>query len=198
MNIALIVPGGVDRSGTHRVIPALLALITRLAREHSVRVFALRQEMQAAQWPLAGATVFNLGGRWPALRLLPALRREHARAPFDVIHSIWGGAGAFAAVVAGRLFDVPALVHLAGGELAALPQIAYGGRLRPARRVVDGWTLRHAAAVTAASRPLIELAATLGIAARRVPLGVDLDTWPVRAPRARTPGAPARLLHVAA
>ena len=28
MKIALVVPGGVDRSGTHRIIPALLALIS--------------------------------------------------------------------------------------------------------------------------------------------------------------------------
>jgi hypothetical protein len=33
MRIALVVPGGVDQSGEYRVIPVLLALIGRLARQ---------------------------------------------------------------------------------------------------------------------------------------------------------------------
>lgn len=44
MKLALVVPGGVDRSGEFRVIPVLLALVERLARAHDVHVFALRQE----------------------------------------------------------------------------------------------------------------------------------------------------------
>ena len=52
VKIALIVPGGVDRSGEYRIIPALLALISRLARQHDVHVFALRQEPR----PRAGSS----------------------------------------------------------------------------------------------------------------------------------------------
>ena len=47
VKIALIVPGGVDRSGEVRVIPALLALIRRLAVTHELHVFATHQEPQA-------------------------------------------------------------------------------------------------------------------------------------------------------
>jgi hypothetical protein len=36
MRIALVVPGGVDRSGENRVIPVLLALISRLSVHHDV------------------------------------------------------------------------------------------------------------------------------------------------------------------
>jgi hypothetical protein len=41
LKVALVVPGGVDRSGDYRVIPVLLALIERLAR-----VVDLRQHLQ--------------------------------------------------------------------------------------------------------------------------------------------------------
>ena len=44
MRIALLVPGGVDRTGEHRVIPAVIALIERLSARHDVLVFALTQE----------------------------------------------------------------------------------------------------------------------------------------------------------
>jgi glycosyltransferase involved in cell wall biosynthesis len=43
---------------------------------------------------------------------------------------------------------------------------------------------------------LAQLAA-LGHRARRLPLGVDLDTWPALAPQRRDPQAPLRLVHVA-
>jgi glycosyltransferase involved in cell wall biosynthesis len=58
-------------------------------------------------------------------------------------------------------------------------------------------TLRAASAVTAASAPIIERLSELGVAAQRVPLGVDLTAWPPRDPVRRDPGQPAKLIHVA-
>jgi glycosyltransferase involved in cell wall biosynthesis len=197
VRIALVVPGGVDRSGERRVIPAVLALIERVAARHDLHVFALAQEKEPGRWRLKGAEVHNTGAQFTVLRTIAAMRREHARARFDVVHCLWAGASGFAGTVAAVLLDVPCLTHLAGGELAALPAISYGGRLRLRWRVLDSWSLRRAALVTAASAPLIELAAAHGISARRVPLGVALDRWPSMPPRRRARGEVARLIHVA-
>ena len=197
MNIALVVPGGVDRSGERRVIPVLLWLIARLARAHAVRVFALRQERQPGQWQLQGATIHNVGWPFSVPRAIAAIRREHSRKPFDLVHIFWGGDCALAGVTAARSLGIPALVHLAGGELAALTDIGYGGRLHWYRRVADGWPLRNADIVTAASAPIVEQAAAHGFDARRVPLGVDLAAWPQAEPRPRAHGERARLIHVA-
>ena len=82
MKIALIVPGGVDRTGEVRVIPVFIALIRRLAARHELHVFALRQEDEPGTWRLAGATVHNAGSRQAALRMLVALWAEHRRQPF--------------------------------------------------------------------------------------------------------------------
>ena len=61
--------------------------------------------------------------------------------------------------------------------------------------------LRAAAAlaghVTASSAYTVDLAATRGIRAERLPLGVSLAEWPAIAPRRRDPDAEARLLVVA-
>ena len=61
MRIGLVVPGGVDRSGRERVIPALLWFVERLAARHEVVVFALGQEEGPGEWPLLGARVVDLG-----------------------------------------------------------------------------------------------------------------------------------------
>ena len=196
MKLALVVPGGVDRSGEFRVIPALLALIARLARAHEVHVFALHQEAAPDCWELAGARIHNIGERRTRLRAIAAIRVEHRRAPFDAIHAIFSGSCSLVAVTAAKLLRRPSLVHVAGGELVALPAIAYGGRRTWKARLREAVVLRGADAITAASAPILESLHALGLEARRVPLGVDLMAWPPRAPRGRVAG-PARLIHVA-
>ena len=194
MKIALIVPGGVDRSGTQRVIPALLGLITRLSARHELHVYALHQEQQPGEWRLCGARIHNIGVGYTRVRAVRAVCKEHRIAPFQIAHSIWSGSCGLIAVSAARLLGIPSLVHLAGGELIAIHSIAYGGRLTWKGRVREALVLRAATAVTAASAPMIEALAHLGITARRVPLGVDLDVWPLRSPVPRPTGVPARLL----
>ncbi len=195
MKLALVVPGGVDRTGEFRVIPVLLALIRRLASEHEVHVYALRQEAAADSWPLAGARIHNIGDGWPRLRAIGAIREEHRRAPFDLVHAIFSGSCSLVAVAAAVSLGLPSLVHIAGGELVAMHEIGYGGRRFLKGRMREALVLRGADAVTAASAPIIDSLRTLGLAARRVPLGVDLRCWPPRPPRCRGEGR-ARLVHV--
>src|SRR5215813_8817052 len=61
MRIAIVVTGGVDRSGRERVIPALISFIERQARRHEVVVYALRYHERPCTYPLVGATVHDLG-----------------------------------------------------------------------------------------------------------------------------------------
>jgi glycosyltransferase involved in cell wall biosynthesis len=197
MRIALVVPGGVDRSGESRVIPALLALISRLSVHHDVQVFALNQEVQPGQWHLAGAHIRNIGARRTLLRAVRTIRAVHRSMPFDIIHSIFSGWGGVAAAASGRILGIPSLIHFTGGELTSIPEIGYGGSLKWHGRLREAFTLRAACAVTGSSAPVIEQLSDLGVAAQRVPLGVDLTTWPLRDPAQRDPGRPAKLIHVA-
>jgi glycosyltransferase involved in cell wall biosynthesis len=198
MRIALFVPGGVDRSGTDRVIPALLALIERLARRHQVVIVALTPAPAPARYDLLGATVYDVGGgAGHRRRALSVVATEHRRAPFDVMHAFWARGPGSLAAIAGWRHRVPVILHLAGGEMAAIRDIAYGQRLSMRGR----WALRLATAgatrVTVASAAMADAARTLGIATDRVPLGPALDQWPAVPPRARDRVRPARLLHMA-
>ena len=201
MRVALVVPGGVDRSLTERVIPALLWLVAELGRRVEVVVFALGHGPEAGEWEIPGARVVDLGplrlSPVPGLaflrraRLLRRLLRRHG--PFDVVHAFWATpCGATAAAAAPHL---PLVVSLAGGELAGIPDIGYGCDLVPRERMKVRRTLARAAAVTAASRPLVAEARRRGVEARLVPLGVeDAGFLPQAGPRQ---DAPFRLLHVA-
>ncbi len=197
MKLALVVPGGVDRTGEHRVIPALLWLIERLALQHEVHVFALAQESRPGTWGLRGARIHNVGHGFAIVRTIQAIAREHRRSGFALVHGFWAGAPGLAAVVAARLLGIPSLIHVAGGELSCLPDIGYGGRQRMRDRAIVWTCLRAAAVATGASMPLMAIAGELGYRLRRLPLGVDIRAWPPRPPRPRDVGRPARLVHVA-
>jgi glycosyltransferase involved in cell wall biosynthesis len=195
MRLAIVVPGGVDRSGTERVIPALLWLIERLAARHDTHVFALAQEPRPGDWTLRGAAVHNLGlaerARWPGEALFAAgrslARGLAAHGPFDVVHAFWANNPGFLATRAARALGIPAVVSLAGGELAALPDIGYGGQLHFRERLKTARALRRAARVTAASGPMVEAARAHGVEAALVPLGVPRESFAEPLPHEAAP-----------
>ena len=197
MRVALVVPGGVDPGGTHRVVPCLLWMIERLARAQDLTVFALFQPGAPREYTLLGARVQHIGRGRTALRALARIWREHRRHAFDLLHAIWGSPAGVLAVVAGRLLRRPVVLHLFGGELVAMPDVGYG-ELRTARgRRRMRLALGGAARLTAQSRWQQNLASRQGHSTEVLPLGVDLRHWAPVPPRRREPGQPARLLHVA-
>jgi glycosyltransferase involved in cell wall biosynthesis len=197
MKLALMVPGGVDRSGVDRVIPCLLWLVERLARRHEVHIFAFSQEPNADEWDLLGARVHNVGttSGWRR-RLISRFAAEHRASRFDVVHAFFGGQGTYATPIGWR-HQVPVLLHAAGGELVGLRDIGYGMRCTARGRLAWRVAVAGARRITVATPYMQQLAAMHDVAADRVPLGVALDRWPPAEPRTRHPARPARLLHVA-
>lgn len=198
MRIALFVPGGVDRSGTHRVIPVLLWLLERITPHHDVHVFALRGEGTGDRYELRGATVHDVVGE--GRRTLPTLRAfsaEHRRAPFDLLHAFWVTGPGVVAGLAGLLKRRPMLLHIPGGDLVAIPTIGYGGRLTWSGRLRASFALAAATRRTAPSEAVCRQARALGHRTERLPLGVCRRAWPPESPAPRLPGEPARLVHVA-
>jgi glycosyltransferase involved in cell wall biosynthesis len=196
MKVAWVLPGGVDRSGERRVIPAVLWLLERMARRAEVHVFAVRQEERSCRYPLRGATVHAVGAPARRPRVLAAIRSVHRADPFDVVYAT-GGIGAHGiAALAGRLLRIPVVIHLTGGEVAQVPEASYGGRLTWRGRLWNRFALGRAQQLIALSTPILDLVQALGYPAVRIPFGVDLDKWPPLAPRPRDPGRAIRLLHV--
>ncbi len=207
MRVGLLVPGFSAGPGDW-CIPALRNLVSQLAGDADLHVFALRYPYQPARYELFGAHVTALGGGdtrghgsaqlWRLTAL--ALAAEHRDRPFDVLHAFWAGEPGFVAALIGRALRIPTIVSLAGGELARLRDIGYGGLLRRAERMKTRLALRLARVVTAGSAlGLTSARPWLGSPRqprlRKIPLGVDVAMF---APAPLQPDrGPARLLHVA-
>ena len=197
MRIGLVVPGGVDRGGQHRVIPAVLWLIERLARSHDVQVIVPRQENEPGVWELLGARVHNIGSdsNWWRVGAVRTLLRLHRQEPFDVFHALWARGPGEVALAAAKLCRRPLLVHVSGGELVWLPDVGFGTRRAWVRSLVR-FVLRRADLVTVPSDAMRELVLSAGVSAERVPMGVDTTCWIPEPPRPRDRNRPARLVHV--
>lgn len=197
MRIGVIVPGGVHASGTEHVIPALLWLLERVARHHTVTVVALIQYPHPCTYSLGDVKVYNLGRRGPRLPggWVPAYVGEIGRIAraerWDLIHVFWAGQTGWLAGLIGRRYRLPVLLHLAGGELVAFPDIGYGGQLGYGQRWLVQQSMQSASHITAASAPMQDMAAVRGFRVTHLPLGVPASDY------ARSTGAGRRLLHVA-
>jgi glycosyltransferase involved in cell wall biosynthesis len=202
VRIALIVPGGVDRSARIRVIPVILALVERLARHHHVLVIALNQEPEPCEYPLLGARVVNLGSVprspvaiWPSRlkKVLSALRACGER--FDVLHAFWAHPPGALAIAAGALLRIPVVVSIGGGELVWLPEIRYGGQGTVRSRAAVSAAVRLANAVSVGSAYALPSLARIRRDSVWLPLGVETRVFHASIDRPAAP--PWRLLQVA-
>ena len=199
----MIVPGGVHESGRIRVIPALLALIRRLAEKHDLTVVALRQYPSFRTFNLFKARVVNLGTsrlKLPGWNLFlqwqKVWRLLHEQGNrFDLIHAFWLDVPAALAVMAAKRLKIPVVASLGGGEMAWLPEIRYGGAGRRINRVRISRVLERADVVTAGSRYALEPILKVRKDAGWVPLFPDEQPF-LSAARAAE-GPPWRLLQAA-
>jgi glycosyltransferase involved in cell wall biosynthesis len=185
MRVALVVTGGVDRSGRERVIPALLSFIERQARHHE----------RPCTYPLLGATVDDLGRPRGLRRQYAALVRAlRHQGRFDVIHGYWALPGGLAAALAGRRLGIPSVVTLDSGEFVSDPEIEYGLQRSWRHRLAVSATLRLASRLTVCTGHMRVLARAHGVEPAVLPLGVDTTRFTATD---RLPGPPWRLLHAA-
>ncbi len=206
MRLALITPGFASPGEANFAIPALIDTVRLLASRHDVHVFTLRYPHRRDSYQLDGATVHAFGwgtrGGLNRLRLVQAavaaIRREHRRQPFDLLHGLWADEPGFVATAASRLFGQPAVVSILGGELVGFPDISYGGQLSRSNRLLTNQALRRASAVTVGSSTLRQIAAARVPDARLriLPLGVNTTVFtPANAAAAETPYADGNTPH---
>lgn len=198
MRIAFIATGGFDPSGRD-VVPALVWLIERLARRHDVHVFVTHYYPEPRTYPLAGATVHDIGraDAPPGLRRIRILARlgraiEQAGS-FDLVHAYWGMPASLAAAIGVR-FGIPVVVTLDSGELISLDDIAYGLQRRWIDRRAVAKAIAGAARITVCTRYMARMPPLAGVRADVIPIGVEARLFPPATP---PDGPPWRLLRVA-
>jgi glycosyltransferase involved in cell wall biosynthesis len=198
MRIALVVTGGLDRSGREHVIPALVSLLDRLAGRHDVVAFVLRYHQEPCRYELRGAVVRDLGRPEGILRQVRALTeavREEGR--FDIIHGYWAVPAGLAAATVGKRLSIPSVVTFDSGEFVAFPDLGYGLQRTVRMRLAVRATAALAGATTVCSQYQAALARRHGTEPHVIPFGVDSQRFNRLDTAWRHNAGPRRLLHVA-
>lgn len=189
MKLALVIPG-FQANEQDWCIPAFTNLARELAESCELHVFTLRYPSQKRRYRIGRVHIHAIGGgamrerRLPGVSLLNLWRNallyiehEHRRAPFDAVIGIWATESGWLATRAARRLGVPSLVHIAGGELAWIPQIGYGNWGRGLAGRLVKRTLADATILSVPSAPLGSALLGKGRAnpqkVREWPLGVD-------------------------
>ena len=149
-----------------------------------------------------GATVHSLNGGnrgkayaprlWAAA--FAAIRTEHLRGRFDVLQAFWVNEPGVIGLLAARAFKIPFVASVAGGELAALRDIDYGGQLHFIERMMTRAVIQNVERVTVGSRYLKDIALRHRSKIEVLPLGVDTTLF---SPAQHTQTRPFKLLNVA-
>jgi glycosyltransferase involved in cell wall biosynthesis len=214
VRIGLIVPG-FSAHARDWCIPALLDLVRSLAATPGVEVevFPLRYPPRRDDYEVYGARIHPQGGGAARrlrrishmVRTDRALRRAHRRSRFDLLHAYWADESGLVATLTAARLGIPSLVSLAGGELAVLGDIGYGGQLHRSSRLMIHRALGGATHVTAGSDYLCRLACAHVERERLslLPFGVDDSLFNAnpapdeRSPFESTSPNAVHILHVA-
>ncbi len=190
MNIGVLIPG-FSSDENDPAIPVQLNLAREQARHLDLRIIALRYPHRRDQYGVFGAQVYSLGyGAWTRgarrlqlwLETYRLLSRLHREQPFDVLHAMWADETGLIAGWFGKTHNIPVVVSILGGELAALHDIGYGGQLSRFGRWTTGQALRYATRVHIPSGYVNKLLeqSSYAVDARRIdliPLGIDADLF---------------------
>jgi glycosyltransferase involved in cell wall biosynthesis len=152
--VAVFVPGGIGESGEGQPIAVLEGLIRRLAGEFVVTVYSLSHARSTPETGLLyQLKVVNARHNDPLiprmLRLATMFRRDHRKKRYHLLHAFWAFPPGILAVLLGKVFRIPVIVSLQGGEAAHVPRIAYGNMLHPRLKKATLWTCRKADILTA-------------------------------------------------
>ncbi len=200
--VAIFVPGGIGspQSGLH--IPVLTSLVSKLSESFDITVYSLiRLSDQEIDYACGNAKIIHLNLKLgdSFLKKVVLLLRTFLKNvdEFDLIHGLWATPTGLAAVIASKLFGIPSVISLLGGETANLPQINYGQMRTPLLRTITKWTIQNATTTIVLSSFQLEQLRQNNIPLNNVqviPLGVEttlFETTPKELPQ-----EPYHFLHV--
>ncbi|HEY3251088.1 MAG TPA: glycosyltransferase, partial [Ignavibacteria bacterium] len=141
MRIAVITTGFAAHEKDYGGAAAILNLIKQLSNYNDIElvVFSFYYPAGKPDYNIGNVKIFSFAlkpeaGKLEKIRIWKRCETkfgdEFQKNRFDLIHSMWSGESGFIAAGLSRKFNVPMVTNVNGGELAGLPAIKFGYRLK--------------------------------------------------------------------
>ena len=180
--IAILVPGGIGKDDN---IPVLLELLRRLSTLFDITIYSFSDREPHPSLAPDLCRVIRAPGiiKLNFLKTVYFIRRiskDHSNKQFALIHGFWIMPQGIAAVLAGKLLKIPALVTLPGGDITYLSAIHYGSLANPIKRKLTAWCIERASRIVMLTRYQQAIMERNGISRMQVsiiPFGVDVSEF---------------------
>jgi glycosyltransferase involved in cell wall biosynthesis len=164
-----------------------LARELSLSKEIDLTIFSLYYPVNKSEYKFYDAKVFSFAqstktSKLEKMRLWKRCRRkfeeEHWKNKFDLIHSMWAGESGYIASRLSRKLNIPFIANICGGELAEIPKIKYGSRMKFWQKTFVNMAFEAADKIIAGSAYIIDKIGvyydeTIQKKVLKIPFGVD-------------------------
>jgi glycosyltransferase involved in cell wall biosynthesis len=144
--MAIWTPGGVGGGHFDQGFPRIMKIIQELSGEYHISVYSVAST-GSFQFPGISIVSPRNQTRLPAFRwlyLVWSFYRSHRRNRFNVLYGLWGYPTGLVAVVLGKVFAIPSVINVLGGDAAYVPSLSYGHLVKPVSRRLVIWACNHA------------------------------------------------------
>lgn len=154
-NVAIWMHGGVGGGFFSQGQPNIVALVEALSLEFQVTVYS-----KLPAGPDFSPTTFRFWSAPESVRnglhrwfyLLRKFKVDHHKQKTEILYAFWGFPAGFLTVLLGKIFGIPSVVHLQGGDVVYLPEVKYGIYKGFVRKWLIGWTYLNATELIVLSR----------------------------------------------
>ena len=198
--IALFGSGVLGGGTSGQGIPVMSDLFDRLSVHYDIVYYSFKR-IDRRQVPAALAArqiiTFKIPERLKYILLMLRFAWDQLFHPVSLIFSVSIYPTGQAAVVLGKIFKLPAVVQIIGLEVAALPEINYGGLTKPWLAKITRWVFKRADIIIALAHYQKE------VAKKSLPTSRYIDVLPMRVDitrfryRQRAIIFPVQFIHIA-
>ncbi|TAK56389.1 MAG: glycosyltransferase [Bacteroidetes bacterium] len=184
--VAVVVPGGIDSPESGLQIPNLVQLLSKLSLSFDMTIYSMiRISDSNEEYRCGEARVIFLGSHHhhsflsKFITLLKAFLKDGKR--FDLIHGFWALPSGLIALLVSKLFKIPSVVSLLGGETASVPEIQYGNMVHPFLRNLTLSVCNHADAIIVLTSFQQKQLQNIGVNRHNVvviPFGIEPSLFP--------------------
>jgi glycosyltransferase involved in cell wall biosynthesis len=181
--IAVWLHGGIGTGHFSQGIPMLEKLLERLSETFEIVIYSQstpHPDFDSPCFRIRSAPVTISAGfiRW--FYLIKYFIQDHARHRFQVLFAFWGYPAGFVITIVGKLFALPSVIYLQGGDSAGIPSINFGILHKPFISRLVKWAYLNATLLLAMTRFQRDSLTNNGVdrTVHIVPSGADLSMYP--------------------
>jgi len=197
--IAVIVPGGVGSGDFSQGYPPMVNFFNHLSAGFDVIVYSAHPTDKgffSASFEVKAPPRFIKSSKLRLLYLAILFCCQQLWKRCHLVHGFWIYPAGTLAVVLGKIFRIPSIVTIQGGEAAAIPEIRYGNMLTPKIKSITLWTCEKATCLNSISNFLVSQMKRHGLKRN------DAVIIPFGSQKVSLPGHPSdrhllKILHVA-